>query len=253
MQSLRVFLILFSLPLVAQHTPLTAPAPQMNGKPDLTGVWQAERTSSADFNKVLGDSFSSNQVDHNDFTKYVVNIFWGMRPGTEPVTPAVAPILQARSRMEPPTSRCLPAGVPVHLFLYDIKMIQSPREIVILSENGDPARQIYTDGRPLPKDPQPTWMGYSVGKWQGDTLAVETTGFTENVWLDGEGHPRSESMIVRENFHRRDFGHMDLDVTIEDPKYYTRPINLKTTFNLLPDSDVFEFVCENEKDRRHIH
>jgi hypothetical protein len=95
-------------------------------------------------------------------------------------------------------------------------------------------------------------MGYSVGKWQGDTLAVDTIGFNETSWLDLLGHPRSELMRIRELYRRRDFGHMDLEVTLEDTKYYTRPFTFKTGLNLIPDSDVLEFVCgENEKDQTH--
>ena len=122
----------------------------------------------------------------------------------------------------------------------------------MLLGDGDPPRQIHTDGRSLPQDPQPSWIGYSVGKWQGDTLAVDTIGFNEESWLDLFGHPRSELMRIRESYRRRDFGHMDLEVTLEDPKYYTRPFTFKTGLNLIPDSDVLEFVCgENEKDRIH--
>jgi hypothetical protein len=132
-------------------------------------------------------------------------------------------------------------------------MIQAPGEIVVLSGSGDPARQIYIDGRSLPKDPEPSWMGTSVGHWESDTLVVETTGFNERAWLDGFGHPRSETMRITERYHRRDFGHMDVDMTFNDPTYYTRPFNLKTTLTLLPDSDVLEYVCtENEKDNAHI-
>ena len=137
--------------------------------------------------------------------------------------------------------------------IYAFKMIQAPREIVLLSETGDPARQIYTDGRPLPKDPDPSWMGYSVGKWEGDTLVVETVGFTERAWLDGFGHPRSESMRITERYRRRDFGHMDLDISFDDPKYYTRTFTMKESLRLIPDSDTIEYVCgENEKDRAHL-
>ena len=267
MKSVPILLAACSLPLTAQwldyqdpHTPLrngkpdlSAAAPRVNGTPDLSGVWQAERTSEKEFAAVLGDAFTSTQVDFNDINKYLLNVLWDLKPGEEPVRPEVAAIMKQRSTMQSPTAKCLPAGVPAGLFVYSIKMIQSPREIVILSENGDPARQIHTDGRGLPVDPQPSWMGYSVGKWQGDTLAVETTGFREDSWLDGSGHPRSESMRVRENFHRRDFGHMDLEVQIEDARYYTKPIRFKTTFNLIPAGDILEFVCqENEKDRAHI-
>lgn len=267
MKSTLFLLAVFSLPLPAQwqvykdpRTPLTrdgkpnltAPAPRLNGKPDLSGVWQVERPTPEELNHVLGAGVTTSQIDYYDAGKYVFDIFWGLKPEEEPLQPAAKSILKTRSPTQTPPTQCLPWGVPGSMFLYDIKLIQSPREVVMLFEDGAPARQIYTDGRALPKDPEPTWMGSSVAKWQGDTLAVQTTGFTGNAWLDGPGHPRSESMLIRENFHRRDFGHLDLEVTIEDPKYYTRPIDLKTTFNLIPDGDIFEFVCENEKDRAHV-
>ena len=124
----------------------------------------------------------------------------------------------------------------------------------MLREDGDPARQIHSDGLCLPDDPEPSWMGYSVGKWEGDVFEVDSTGFTENSWLDAMGHPRSESMHIRERYHRRDFGHMDLEVTIEDSKYYTRPFTFTHKLNLIPYGDVLEFICtENEKDRVHTH
>jgi hypothetical protein len=112
------------------------------------------------------------------------------------------------------------------MFVYAFKMIQAPQEIVLLSETGDPARQIYTDGRSLPNDPESSWMGYSVGKWQGDTLVVESIGFNPKSWLDAFGHARSESMRITERFRRRDFGHMDLQLIVDDPKYYTRPFTV---------------------------
>jgi hypothetical protein len=131
--------------------------------------------------------------------------------------------------------------------------MQAPQEIVMLSETADPPRQIYTDGRSLPKDPEPSWRGYSVGRWEGDTLVVETAGFTERSWLDAFGHPRSESMRITERYRRRDFGQIDLEVIFEDPKYYTKPFQLQAGLTLIPDSDVFEFVCqENEKDLVHL-
>ena len=120
-------------------------------------------------------------------------------------------------------------------------------------EESNNYRQIYTDGRQLPVDPQPTWTGYSVGRWEGDTLVVDATGFNDQGWLDAMGHPQSEGLRIRERFHRRDFGHMDLELTIDDPKTYTKPFTLKATEVLLPDSDVLEYVCtENEKDRAHL-
>ena len=123
----------------------------------------------------------------------------------------------------------------------------------MLSESADPPRQIHTDGRPLPTDPDPTWMGYSVGHWEGDTLVVETNGLNDRAWLDAFGHPRSESMRITERYRRRDFGHMDLEITFNDPKYYTRPFTMKTGLRFMPDSDLLEYVCaENEKDRIHL-
>jgi hypothetical protein len=231
---------------------LTAPAPRMSGDPDLSGVWQAERTPMSEWTRVLGNDPASVQVDLNDVTKEYADIFWGLKPEEQPLRPEAAAIVKQRAGHGEPTSLCLPAGVPGDIFILAFKIVQAPREIVILSEAGDPSRQIFTDGRSLPKDPQPSWMGYSVGIWKSDTLAVETTGFNEASWLDASGHPRSESMHIRERYHRRDFGHMDLEVTVEDPKYYTRPFTIKTQLNLIPDSDIIENVCgENEKDLPH--
>jgi hypothetical protein len=231
---------------------LTAPAPRVNGKPDLSGVWQAERTPLSEFKRVLGDSFTKQQVDFNDATLQALDVFWELKPGEAPLRPEALTIVKQRARQPYVSARCLPAGIPASLFFYSFQIVQAPDEIVMLMEDGDPARQIHTDGRALPQDPQPAWMGYSVGKWDGDTLAVETSGFNEDSWLDGSGHPRSEAMHIRERYHRRDFGHMDLEITIDDPKYYTRPFTIQTRLNLVADGDVLEFVCvENEKDRAH--
>lgn len=267
MRSMAILLLAGVMPVAAQwldytsrRTPrtkdgkpdLTAPAPRVNGKPDLSGVWQAERTPVSEFRQALGEGFIREQVDFNDATKYALDVFWGLKPEEVPLRPEAAAILKQRASLPFVSSRCLPAGVPASLFFYSFQIVQAPDEIVMLMEDGDPARQIHTDGRALPRDPQPAWMGYSVGKWEGDTLAVETSGFNEESWLDGSGHPRSEAMRIRERYHRRDFGHMDLEITIEDPKYYTRPYTFQTQLNLIADGDVLEFVCnENEKDRDH--
>ena len=231
----------------------TAPAPRLNGKPDLSGVWQAEPTPLSEFTRILGNNFTNVQVDLNDFNKNALNVFWGLRREEEPLRPEAVAVMKQRANLGYPPSHCLPAGFPDALFVFDFKMIQTPREIVVLPGDGDPPRQIYTDGRSLPKDPQPSWMGYSVGNWLGETLAVETIDFNEAGWLDGFGHPRSESMRISERYRRRDFGHMDLELTFDDPKYYTRVFTIKTRLDLIPDSDVLEYVCgENERDRAHI-
>jgi hypothetical protein len=267
-KSMTILLAVINLPLAAQwlnhpdpRTPrskdgkpnLTAPAPRLNGKPDLSGLWQAERTSENEFTRVLGDDFGKLEVDLGDFNKHAMNVFWGVKPEEEPLRPEGSAVLKQRNQAEFPFTHCLPAGVPLVMFVYAFKMIQAPQEIVLLSETGDPARQIYTDGRSLPNDPESSWMGYSVGKWQGDTLVVESVGFNPKSWLDAFGHARSESMRITERFRRRDFGHMDLQLIVDDPKYYTRPFTVTTGLRLIPDSDVLEYVCaENEKDRVHL-
>jgi len=203
--------------------------------------------------RVLGANFERLQVDSQDVTKYMMNVFWDLRPEEQPLRPEAAAIFKQRAKQPGPTARCLPAGVPMSMFIYSFKLIQTPQEVVILTGSGDPPRQVYTDGRKLPKDPDPAWMGYSAGRWDGDAFVVDTTGFNQESYLDGLGHPRSESMHITERFLRRDFGHMDMEITFEDPKYYTRPFTVKTGLNLLPDTDVLEYVCgENEKDRVHL-
>jgi hypothetical protein len=233
---------------------LSAPAPRVNGRPDLSGVWQAERTPVEEFVRVVGPGLPQLQPDLSDITKHVFNVFWGLKPEEEPLKPeAVALMRQRRASGEDfPPMYCLPTSLPGSMLVLAFKMIQAPAEIVVIPGSGEPPRQIYTDGRSLPKDPDPSWTGHSVGRWDGDTLVVETIAIHSRAWLDAFGHPRSEGMRITERYRRRDFGHMDLEVTLDDAKYYTRPFGFKTTATLLPDTDVLEYVCaENEKDRTH--
>jgi hypothetical protein len=233
---------------------LSAPAPRTNGKPDLSGVWQTERTPVDEFVKVLGPVFPQLQVDFNDINKYVLSVFWGLKPEEEPLRPEAAAILRQRmtSGEQFQGAYCLPVSVPAAMSVLVFKMIQAPDVIVVIPGSGDPPRQIYTDGRSLPKEPEPSWMGHSVGKWEDDTLVVETVGINTRAWLDGIGHPRSDAMRITERYRRRDVGHMDLEISFDDPKYYTRPFGYKTALTLVPDTDVLEYVCnENEKSRAH--
>jgi hypothetical protein len=131
------------------------------------------------------------------------------------------------------------------------KILQTPGVIGFLSEGGG-YRQVLTDGRPLPEDPNPTWQGYSVGHWEGDTLVVESAGFNDQTWLD-IGHPHTEELRVTERFRRKDFGHMELKMTFSDPKIYSRPWTIDMHLDLMPDTELLEYVCnENEKDIKHI-
>ena len=226
---------------------MTGPVPRVNGKPDLSGVWQVEAEPRGPGLFGLGESPNS---------KYFRDILADFKPGEEPLTPAARETLRKHSQpgVVGPSLICLPDGVPhADLLPEPFKIIQTPGEILVLYEVETIFRQIFTDGRKHPADPSPTWLGYSVGKWEGDTLVVDTLGFNDMSWLDARGHGHSEDMRVEERFHRRDFGHMEVTVTVTDPKTFTKPITISFVEGLLPDTDVFEHVCyENEKDAAHL-
>lgn len=225
---------------------MTGPVPRVNGKPDLSGIWQVEAEPRGPGLYGLGESPNS---------KYFRNILADYRPGEEPLTPAGTETLRRHSQAGAfnPTLNCLPDGVPhADLLPEPFKIIQTPGEIVMLYEVETTFRQIFVDGRNQLTDPSPSWMGYSVGKWEGDTLVVNTLGFNDLGWLDARGHGHSEDMRVEERFHRRDFGHLEVTVTISDPKIFTRPITINFLEELLPDTDLLEHYClENEKDAGH--
>jgi hypothetical protein len=234
---------------------LSAPAPRLNGKPDLSGLWEAARTPVSEFVRVLGPGLPEIQPDLNDTTRHVINVLWDVNPGEQLLRPEAVALTQQRQKSgrDFQSASCLPSSLPAAMLILNFKMIHAAGEIVVLPGNGDPPRQIFIDGRGLPKNPEPSWMGTSAGRWQGDTLVVETTGFQERAWLDAFGHPRSETMRVTERYRRRDFGHMDVEMAFDDPIYYTRPFGFKTTLTLLPDSDVLEYVCtENQKFRDYV-
>lgn len=233
------------------HTPdgkvdLNGPAPRVNGKPDLSGIWQAQAEPRGPGLFGLGESPNS---------KYFRNILSDYKPGEEPLTPAGAELLRQHTGPGAfnPSLNCLPDGTPhADLLPEPFKIIQTPREMVMLYEVETTFRQIYLDGRKQLTDPSPTWMGYSVGRWDGDTLVVDTLGFNDKSWLDARGHGHSEDMRVEERFHRRDFGHLDVALTITDPKTFTMPITIHFVEGLLPDTDLLEHYClEGEQDAAH--
>jgi len=236
---------------------LSARAPRAsNGKPNLSGVWQTEPAPEGENERLFGANLAHEAVPGDDgrtFNKYAFNILVDFKPNESPLRPEAAELF--RKRREGPSELCLPLGLPrADLFNFaPFKVIQTPGVIAMLYETGNMYRQIYTDGRKLPVDPQPSWLGYSVGRWEGDTLVVDAVGFNDRSPLDLVGHRHSEDLRVQERFHRRDFGHMDLIATIDDPKTFTRPFTIKVTELLVPDSDVLESVCnEDEKDRAHL-
>jgi len=196
---------------------LTAPAPRTrDGKPDLSGVWHVEPTPLAEHQRLFGQDVDKVTVPGMEITtisKYAINILLDFKPGEVQLTPAAETLLKRRGRGgdELPSTYCLPLGIPLSTLLSEVhKIVQTPGLIVIMHEIDGLNRQIYTDGRKLPPDPNPSWLGSSVGRWEGDTLVVDTVGFNDKTWLDAMGHPHSEDMHLTERFHRRDFGHMDL-------------------------------------------
>src|SRR5262245_35559000 len=223
------------------------PVPRVNGKPDLSGIWQVQAEPRAPGGLFgLGESPNS---------KYFRNILSDFPANEEPLTPLGAEILRRNTQpgVVGPNLRCLPDGVPhADLLPEPFKIIQTPAQIVVLYEVETIFRQIFTDGRKFPADPSPVWLGYSVGRWEGDALVVDTIGFNDLSWLDARGHGHSEDMRVEERFRRRDFGHIDVTVTITDPKVFTKPITINFVEELLPDTDVYEHICsENERDTAH--
>ena len=151
-----------------------------------------------------------------------------------------------------PDAHCLPLGLTqLHMHPQPRKILQTGQAVVILYEANGNTRQILVDGRTLPKnDPSPWWYGYSVGHWEGDTLVVETTGFRDDVWLDVEGSPLTNTGKITERWRRPNFGSMQIDITIEDPKAYTKPFTVRVNHRLMTDTELMEFVCE-ERDAVH--
>ena len=240
---------------------LTAPMPRTtDGRPDLSGVWHVEPTSLAEMKRLFGDDVDALDVpgmEADTVSKYGINILLDFKPGESPLRREAAEAMKGSGRIDPgldTLARCLPAGIPLATLLSEVtKIVQTPRLTLVMHELDNATRQIYTDGRPLPADPSPSWLGYSAGRWERDTLVVETVGFNGKAPLDIMGHPRSEKMKITERYRRRDVGHLDVELTFDDPVTYTRPFTIKVTHLLQPDTDILEYFCnENEKDLVHI-
>ena len=210
---------------------LSATAPRTaDGKPDLSGVWAAKNGNS--FFHITGD----------------------LKP--EEIRAWAAAIYQQREddfRRDTDGIACLPPGPKAGFAVgaAPMKILQLPNLVAVLYEYHTIFRQIFTDGRGLPEDPNPTWMGYSIGHWEGDTLVVTTAGYNDRTTLDLAGHPHTEGLRVTERYHRRDVGHLDLQVMFDDPKAYTRPWTLPVEFDLIPDGELIEYVCE-DRDKPHL-
>lgn len=220
------------------------------------GVWQIEPPQPGEIERLYGPVGAGAVLgdDLRDQNKYFFDLFVDFKQGEEPLRPAAAAqTLKNRENViaVSPVTHCLPYGLPNRYFnARPFKIFQNPQAMVMYFELDGAFRQIHTDGRELPVDPFPSWMGYSIGKWVGDTLVVNTAGFNDKSWLDVRGHPHSESLRVQERFRRRDFGHMDIAATVDDPVTLTKPVTVKFTVLLIPDTDVLENFCsEGERDQ----
>jgi hypothetical protein len=208
---------------------VTAPAPRTSdGRPVIAGLWRPR-------GQLIGD------------------VRTGMKSGeTVPFQPWAEALYKTRladSGRDDPTSNCIVGGVPRNDFVpYPFKIVETPGNVLILYEAVHSYRQIFTDGRALPTDPSPAWLGYSVGRWEGDAFVVDTLGFNDNVWLDNAGLPATERLRVTERFVRRDFGHLDIAITIDDPKAYTKPWTVTQPLDFQPDNELIEYIC-NENNR----
>jgi len=241
---------------------LTAPAPRRDGRPDLTGVWLHERTPDAEFKRMFGDRYEAESqaaligMELESVHKYALNILVDFGPKESPLRPEAEALMKKRAAERRVDNVCHGEyGWPVAGLLAEpFKIVQAPKETMILYEVDGLHRQVFTDGRPFPATFEfPAYLGYSTGRWEGDTFIVETRGFNDRTPLDAFGHPRSEDMHVTERFRRRDFGHLDVEMTFDDPQMYTKPFTIKIPHDLLADSDIFESFCdENEKDRAHL-
>jgi hypothetical protein len=242
---------------------LAAPAPRAaDGKPDLSGVWMHELTSVAEMRRLYGAMIDAAvKVDVPGMEigtqhKYAFNILVDFKPAESPMRPEAAERMRHLGAERTSGNVCASvAGIPLADLLSEpMKIVQSPRMSIVLYEAGNTHRQIYSDGRGLPKEfDYPAFLGYSIGHWERDVFVVETAGFNDRTPLDLLGHPHSEALRITERFRRRDFGHLDVEMTFDDPKMYTRPFTIKVPHDLLADSDIFESFCdENEKDRAHL-
>jgi hypothetical protein len=231
---------------------MDGPAPKAaDGKPDLSGTWAMGGGGGG-----RGQAREQLSLDDKPFATFA-NIGAGFKEGL-PLKPEAAAVLKQRradNSKDNPDVWCLPLGnQQFNTHPFPRKIIQNPGVTLILYETHMGLRQIFTDGRPLPNnDPQPWFYGYSVGRWEGDTLVVETIGFKDGGWLDINGSPLSDQAKTIERFRRPTYGAIEVEQTVDDPKNYTRPFTTKISWRLMPDTEIMEMVCtENNQSIKYI-
>ena len=223
---LTAVLLAIALPLSAQRK---APPPRLaGGTPDFSGVWQGGGP--------------------------VADIAQGLPKGeTIPILPEAEKILRGRQSKDDPEANCLPTGVP-RIAPYPWRIVQTPTHIFFLFEsNIHSYRQIFMDGRKHPDDPDPTWYGHSIGRWQGRTLVVDTVGYNDKFWFDFRGHPHTERLHTIERYTRTDAETLVNEIVIDDPGAYSRPFTVTFTAKLRPGDELMEYICqENNQDVEHL-
>ncbi len=229
---------------------VNAPTPRApDGKPDLTGIWENFREQGQGVASVNAAFFS-------DVLPSLIPQFRDIgsdMQGGLPLQPWAAALKKQRmddNSMDNPDAHCLPLGImQLHTHVDPRRIIQTPQLVAMLYEANYGLRYIYLDGRPAPdNDPQPWWYGYSRGWWEGDTLVVETTNFRDGGWLDINGSPLTDAAKVTERFRRPSYGRLQIDVTVDDPKAYTKPWTVNLTQKIMVDTEMMEFICnENEQ------
>jgi hypothetical protein len=243
------------VPRTADGRPnLDAPAPRLpTGKPDFSGVWESRQPPSGR----LGGPFLPSLTPNSPPVATFVDIGRNMKEGL-PLTAAAAALKKermARNSMDNPDAHCLPMGfMQLHTHSQPRKVVHTKDVVVIAYEANYGLRWIFTDGRTLPAgDPQPFWYGYSVGRWEGDELVVETTGLRDDGWLDVNGTPFGSTSKITERFRSVNYGRIEIDVTVEDPKFYAKPFTTRVNWRLYPDGELIEFICnENEQSSQHL-
>ncbi|HEV3331153.1 MAG TPA: hypothetical protein VG096_09245 [Bryobacteraceae bacterium] len=250
---------------------MSAPAPRLaDGKPDFSGIWMtgepnARRTEGLSSPKEAAGprepekpSDQQRPGDPSAITasRQMANIGVDL-PGGLPYQPWLVPIVKERTdnlAKDDPHIRCLPDnflrayGLP-HL----LKFVHTPGLLVVLNENNAGYRQVFTDARSLPEDPTPSWQGYSSGKWSGDTLVIDTTGVRDDTWIDWNGSVLTQAAKVREQIRRPDFGHLEIQVTVDDPKAYSKPWTVTLRQRIVVDTELIDEIClENEQSLQHM-
>jgi hypothetical protein len=234
---------------------VNAPAPKTpDGVPDLSGVWEGGKVPGAPPPASNAAFAATGKSAGPRPFQDLPSLF----PDGLPLQPWAAKLRAERlanNSKDHPDAHCLPLSpVQLHSHPQARKIVQTPGEVLIMYEANNGLRQIFTDGRPLPNDdPDPWWFGYSTGHWDGDTLVAETTGFRDNSWLDEQGTPGSSALKLTERFRRLNYGTLEIGITVDDPKTFTRPWSFTLRQRLMPDTDLIEFVClENNTSLKHL-